>query len=168
MIAPHLVPDAVAPAVAADLRARLAAAGTELFDLADRGRYRWNGTLRVEPIWEMITGVAAAFTGTPLVVAGARWLHLARGDYALVKDDVRTRPAETIVEATLDLSERASGEAEQIYALPGPGQAIVIPQLPQLLAIVPLAPSMTRYDRPLTLRAAGAEVVRLRVWLAKP
>ena len=100
MIAPHLVPHAVEPAVAADLRARLAAAGTELFDLADRGRYRWNGTLRVEPIWEMITGVAAAFTGTPLVVAGGR------GTTAL-----------------------------------------------------------TRYDRPLTLRAAGAEVIRLRLWL---
>jgi hypothetical protein len=165
VIAPHLVPHAVDPAVAADLRARLAAAGTELFDLADRGRYRWNGTLRVEPIWEMITGVASAFSGTPLVVAGARWLHLARGDYALVKDDARTRPAETVAEATLDLSERASGEAELIYALPGRGPAIVLPQLPLLLAIVPRPPALTRYDRPLTLRAAGAEVIRLRLWL---
>lgn len=165
-----LVPGAVEPAVTADLRARLAAAGTERYDLADRARYRWNGALRVDELWGALAAFASAVTGTPLAVRGARWLHLARGDYALVKDDVRTRPASAapLVELSLDLSEAFTGEAEQVYAVPvgdGTEQAIVIPQMPGLLALVPRPPPMTRYDRPLTLRAGGAEVVRLRIWL---
>lgn len=166
-----IVPGAVEPTVAADLRARLAAAGTEPYDLADRGRYRWNGALCIDELWSALAAFASGLLGMPLAVRGARWLHLARGDYALVKDDVRTRPpsAAPLVELSLDLSATFTGEADQVFAVPlGPGteRAIVIPQMPGLLAVVPRPPHMTRYDRPLTLRAGGAEVVRLRVWLS--
>jgi hypothetical protein len=162
---PYLpIANALEPEVAADLRGRFLAAGSERFDRADCGRYRWNGTLRVDELWHAMVTLASSIAGTALEVRAARWLLLGRGDYALVKDDFRTRPAGAgVIELSLDLSEAFSGEAEQVYADGASG--VTVPQIPRMLALVARSPSTTRYDRPLTIRAGGAEVTRLRVWL---
>jgi hypothetical protein len=164
---PHFlfVANAVEPAVAAELRARLAAAGTERLDVADRARYRWNDSLRVDELWSSLAAFASGLAATPLDVRAARWVHLARGDYALVKDDSRSKPPGTTVELTLDLSEAVTTESEIVYAEPD-GSAREVPQLPGLLALVARTPATTRYERPLTHRAGGGEVVRLRLWLS--
>lgn len=165
---PHLmVPGAVEPATADALRDLLDAAGTEPFAIADRGRYRWNGSLRVDELWAALADFAGRITGAPLAVRAARWLRFGRGDYALVKDDSRTRPPGDHVELTLDLSASATGEAELVYTALPDGPGTMLPQLPHVLFLVERTPASTRYDRPVTLRAGGVEVVRLRLWLER-
>ena len=162
-----LVAGAVDPETAAGLRAALEAAGTTPFWIADRGRYRLNETLQIPPLWEGLAGFAAGITGRPLAIRGARWLRLGRGDYALIKDDAHTRPPGACVELTLDLSADFSPDGECVYA---DGQAGVgVPPVPGLLVVVERSATSTRYDRPLTVRSGeGAELVRLRMWLADP
>lgn len=160
-----MVPDAIQPEVATALRAQLDAAGCEPFAIADRGRYRWNGALRVEALWTSLADFAGRVTGAALEVRGARWLRFGRGDYALIKDDFGTRPPGDHVELTLDLSIAATGEAELVYAARPDGVALMMPQLPSMLLLVERTAASTRYDRPVTLRAGGAEVIRLRLWL---
>lgn len=158
-----LLPAAIDDADAAALRARLDAAGTTPFWIADRGRYACNATLVDAPLWDALIGFASGAVDRPLRVIGARWLRFGRGDYALVKDDARTRPAGPHVELVLDLSATASGEAEIVY---GDGAAIVsVPQVPTLLSLVDRGPTSTRYERPPTVRGGGGEIVRLRLWL---
>jgi hypothetical protein len=163
---PHLmVPGAISSDVAAALREQLDAAGCETFAIADRGHYRCNGSLRVEALWAGLADFAGRIAGAALEVRDARWLRFARGDYALVKDDSRRRPGGDHVELTLDLSTAATGEAELVYAgWPG-GAAVMVPQLPSMLVLVERTAAITRYDRPVTLRAGGAEVIRLRLSL---
>ncbi len=157
-----LLPEAIDGAVAADLRARLDAAGTTAFDLADRGRYRHNDALRIDPLWDELTGFAAgvAGPGATVTLAAVRWLRLGRGDYSLVKDDTRTRPAGPHLELVLDLSPGTSGEAELVYT---DGLATLgVPQIAGLLAVVDRTATSTRYQRPPTVRGLGGiEIARV-------
>lgn len=159
-----LIANAIEPAEAAGLRAALAAAGDTRFWVADRGRYHHNDTLRDDALFASLADFAAGVTGRRLTLHAARWLRFTRGDYALVKDDTRTRAPGRAAELTLDVSAAIFPEAEQVY---GDGHdAVQIPQLPTLLAVVDRTPTSTRYERPLTIRSGdGAEIVRLRLSL---
>lgn len=158
-----MLPAAIDPPTLAALRAGLAAAGTVPYDLADRGRYRLNASLRVDGLWTELAATTTLLTGAPHLVAGARWLELGHGDYGLSRDDACTRPSGPHVELTLDLSEACSGEAEIVYS--AGATAVIVPQVPAMLSLIARAPSVFRYERPLTFRSAHLRVVRLRVWL---
>lgn len=163
-----LLPGAIDDADADALRTRLAAAGTTPFAIADRGRYAVNTTLRDDALWAALVGFAANVVDAPVHVVGARWLRFGRGDYALVKDDARTRPPLPHLELGLDFSTRASAVAEIVYT---DGEAtLTIPQVPGLLTLVDRGPSVYRHERPLTVLGTvlggGGEIFRLRMWLA--
>jgi hypothetical protein len=159
-----LVANAVEPADAGALRTALAGAGDQRFWIADRGRYHHNDDLRVGPLFESLAAFASGVAGVPLALHGARWLRFTRGDYALVKDDSRTRPPGRAVELTLDVSAAMCPEAGLVYSDGHDG--VQVPQLPNLLVLVDRTPTSTRYDRPLTVKSGdGAEIIRLRMWL---
>ena len=155
-----VVPDAIDETTAADLRVRLDVAGASAYRLADRGRYRVNRELRVDALWAELGAVAASIAGAPVELAAACWLRFGRGDYSLVKDDIRTRAPGRRVEIVLDLSVDMSGEAEVVYA--DGERTLVVPQIPRMLAVVDRSPTSTRYQRPPTVRGLGGnEIIRL-------
>ncbi|MBZ0232110.1 MAG: hypothetical protein K8M05_07125 [Deltaproteobacteria bacterium] len=154
------IPAALDDAAVAALRARALAAELVAYDLADRGRYHHDETLRDEPLFAQLAWFAAGVTATPLVLARACWLVQRRGDYSLVKDDWARRPRGRLIEVVVDLSAGTSGEAEAVYV--DGAQALAVPQLGGLLAVVDRSPSCTRFLRPPTIRSLGGfEVVRL-------
>lgn len=156
-----LLPEAIDADVAAELRARLEAAGLTRYSLADRGRYEHNDTLQVVPLWNELGQFAADLAGAPMSVTRARWFRLRHGDYSLVKDDSRTRPpGGRHLELVLDLSAGNSGEAHVVYADGRTGLAV--PQVTGLLAVVDRSPSIARYLRPPTIRSVGGfDIIRL-------
>jgi hypothetical protein len=159
-------PVAVDAATAAELCARLDAAGTTPFDIADRGRYRVNDTLGIDVLGDELAALAELLTEVPARVVGWRWVRFGRGDYSLVKDDSRTRPPGPLLEATLDLSTRPAYEAEVVYS---DGTAsLIVPPVYRLLSVVERPVNQGRYERPPTSRTAGdPEITRLRVWLSQ-
>jgi hypothetical protein len=155
-----VLPDVIDGATAAELRAALETAGLTRYELADRGRYHHNDTLRVDPLWEELGGFAADLAGGPVTLERARWIRQARGDYSLVKDDSHTRVRGRHLELTLDLSAGNSGEADVVYLDDHKG--VSLPQITGVLGVIDRTPTSTRYLRPPTVRSAsGCDVVRL-------
>jgi hypothetical protein len=155
-----LLPSAIDDATAADLRARVDAAGWSAYALADRGRFHYCDTLRVDPLWDELAAVAADLAGARVALVRARWMRFFRGDYSLVKEDAATRPAGRHLELALDVSSGAGGEAEIVYA-EGP-HTFAVPQLSGLLCACDRTPAVTRYQRPPTVRSLiGGEITRL-------
>jgi hypothetical protein len=156
-----LLPQSLDATVVADLRARVEAAGLTRYELADRGKYDHNDTLQVAELWNELGQFAADLTGAPMSIARVRWFRLRRGDYSLVKDDSRTRaPGDRHLELVLDLSAGNTGEADVVYA--DGRNALAVPQISGLLAVVARSPSVARYMRPPTIRSFGGhDVVRL-------
>jgi hypothetical protein len=155
-----LLPSVIDDATAADLRARVDAAGWTPYALADRGRFHYCDTLRVDPLWDELTAVASSLAGARLAIVRARWMRLRRGDYSLVKEDCATRPDGPHLELVLDISSGASGEAEVVY-IEG-ADALAVPQMTGILSIVARTPAITRFQRPPTIRSIGGhDIVRL-------
>ena len=154
--------EVISPDVAAALRTSMLAAPRTRFDLAPRGRYAivdWR-----DPALEAAAlTFCAAVVGRSLELVAARVTVFAHGDYALRRDD--DDDVLGLVEATLDLSEHATGEADVVYARASGEIVFALPELPGSIAVVARAPSVKRYERYLTHRVASREVVRARVWM---
>jgi hypothetical protein len=153
LLLPPLLPDDVRAA----LRERVIAAGLTDFWIADRGRYRRNDTHVETELFDGLRDLAGRLVDAPLVVRAARWAALARGDYALYKDDAGAGSA---VEVIVDLSARATGEAEVMYS-DGGAFTLAVPQRPGAIGFVARDRSVMRYSRYLGCRVGDAEVVRL-------
>jgi hypothetical protein len=152
--------EVIAPDDAAALRASLLAAPRTRFDLAPRGRYAIVDA-RVAELEAAALTFSAAVVGRPLELVRARVLVFGRGDYALRRDD--GDDVLGLVEATIDLSEHATGEADVVYAR-GSGEIVfALPELPGSIAVVARAPGVRRYERYLTHRVDSREVVRVRL-----
>ena len=141
-----------------EVRAFVAAARFEKFDLADRGRYEL-----AEPdapaLLRELRRFAQGASGRTLGRGTLRLQRFRRGGYALLLDDARTRLA-TGIEVTLDLSESFAGPPA-VYSA-GPDLKLFIPQSPGLAAVVERTPYLTRYDRYLPQGVGRKQVVRLR------
>ena len=100
------------------VRARLAGASFERYDVPDRGRYELNQTHDEPELFERLLRHAwQRLGGAALRPAARRWTRLRRGDYALFKDDGR-RWAGGDYELCLDLSAAPSREGQSSTPLP--------------------------------------------------
>ena len=77
-----LLPSAIDDATAAELRARVDAAGWTPYALADRGRFHYCDTLRVDPLWDELAAVAANLASARVALVRSRWMRFRRGDTA--------------------------------------------------------------------------------------
>lgn len=127
--------------------------------VADRGSYR-QVELPPSPFVEILGEFAAAVAGEPLSVGRAVLRELRPGDYALMKDDARSRPPGAFLELMVDLSPVAAGVADLVYVSPE-GAHLAVPQQPLGLLLVERRPGMLRHERYTSLRHAGALVRRL-------
>lgn len=138
--------------------------------LADRGRYAHGEPPLSEPLRTSLSELAQELTRARLVMARHRVLRLRHLGYSLQRDDAAWLDAAAPgrahapypVELTLDLSERACGEAEVVYTHRGKG-FFTVPQRPGVVAVVERGVTVGRYDRYLTHRVADAVVTRLCV-----
>lgn len=157
-----VVPDVIEPAAAAALRARLAGHWST-YDVPDRGRFAIAATAPEPELFSRLCVLTAAITGRTLRVGAHRWTRLGRGDYALMRADAALRATGGHIEASLDLSPAATGEADIVYL--DRGDLAVVAQVPGSLAIVGRRPSTWRFDRYLTARVDDGTVWRLRLAL---
>lgn len=157
-----IVPSAVSPALARDVRERLARAGYTRFGLLDRGSYDVVEHPDEPELLEVLAGVAAEVTGRPLVPAGARALRLLPGDYLLVRHDrvQEDRP----IELVLDLSPAVVPGAEVHYRHRGQ-VFFTAPSSPGALAIVERGPTVMCNHTYVSKRYEGVSVVRLTMLL---
>lgn len=158
-----LLGELVSESIAAELRDRVRP-GLRPYWLADRGRYHVDEALREPELFASLAELASDIVEAPLTVARARWVRMAHGDYALVKDDARRWASLTRhVEVVVDLSAAQSDDAQIVYS--GAGGAFLIPQQPLGGAVVDRRQPLSRYDRYLTHRVGDAEVFRLSLIL---
>lgn len=160
-----IVPSAIGLELAAAARARLERAGYTRYGLLDRGSYESVSSPPEAELLAALTGIATEITGRPLVVAEARALRLAPGDYLLVRHDRvhDDRP----VELTLDLSPAAVPGAAVQYR--HRGQVFFeVPSQPGALALVERGPTVMCNHAYVKKLHAGASVVRLVVLLREP
>jgi hypothetical protein len=156
---PHVeLPAAVSPGLAANLRAGLAGAPFERFDLAPRGRYERSAEPPDPALCASLVNVASFLAGQPFEVLRASWIRTAHRSYALLRDD--SPPPGAIAELVLDVSERATGEGQLVYTHRGQPY-FVATQTPGTLALVARGPTIQRYHRYVTHRAATATLLRL-------
>jgi hypothetical protein len=160
----HLVIEEVVNAErAATVRAQIDAAGFARYYEPDRARYEVNGD-HVEPaLLDELRELAEQITERPLRHARATWLRLRHRDYALMKSDARGRLDDAHVEVTLDLSEKATEQAEIVYS--DGRESWVVPQRPGSVCIVERESWLFRYERYLDLRIEDAVIYRLRLAL---
>jgi hypothetical protein len=160
-----LVPSVIGAALAADVRARLAAAGYERYALLDRGSYERSSAGSEAALCEMLLGIASEVTGRALSVAEVRALRLLPGDYLLVRHDrvYDGRP----IEVTLDLSALPVRAAEIHYRHRGQ-VFFVVPSQPGTLAVVERGPTVMANHTYVSRLNEGAEVVRLVLLLRAP
>src|SRR5262249_17949060 len=137
-----LLTEVVSAEEAANLRARLLAAGLERYEIADRGRYERNFALADARLFAGLKEIAERTLGARLSVSGAEWNRLCRGDYALTKDDGSTLRGPH-VELCLDFSSSASEEAQAIWF--NPQESFHLPHQPGTLAIVDRRRKTSRY-----------------------
>ncbi len=157
------VPELIESPILAKARDALRLDASQLFEIADRGRYlEWPGHEETI-ILPRLLAVAESIVGMPLAPMLTRWSCLEHRSYGLVRDDDLRQPADAWIEVLLDLSEAPTGAAEVIYNRPE--GAIVIPQLPGHLTIVGRDTSTRRYERYLNHRVRGARVHRLTLAL---
>lgn len=159
-----VLPSLIAPALAAGLRAAGDAIGYRRFDFAPQGRFDRIDPFPAAPLLDPLRALAEAVTGERFTVGGARLLRLAHRDYALLWEDALTRPPARFVEALIDLSEAASGEAEVAYCA-GANPIFTAPQLPGSAILVERAPGVLRWQRYLSHRVGAKKIHRLLVEL---
>jgi hypothetical protein len=157
-----LLPDALEPAAAAELRARVDA-GLEPFYLADRGRYQINRTIADAPLYQRLRQIAARVVEAPLTVGAAHWLRFGHGDYSLLGSDRGAGERRRQLELTCDFSSASTDQAQIVY-LDG-AQSLVVPQWAGSLVLVDKPPTMRRYERYLTHAVGTQAVYRLRLLL---
>jgi hypothetical protein len=156
------VPSAVGPALAAEVRARLAQSGYRRYRLVDRGSYDELREPAEPELLRALAGIASEVTARSLVPAESRVLRLDPGDYLLVRHDRvhDDRP----VELVLDLSPAVVPGAEVHWR--HRGQVFyALPSSPGALAIVERGPTVMCNHTYVSKRNAGASVVRLVVLL---
>jgi len=153
-----VVPDVVAPALAAEVRERLERAGYTRYALLDRGSY----DVLVEPeepaLFATLIELAARTTGRSLAIAEARALRLSPGDYLLAHHD--RIHGDHPVELVLDLSPAAVPGAEVHYRRRGQVY-FRVPCAPGSLGIVERGPTVACNHTYVSKRNPGAIVVRL-------
>ncbi len=156
-----VVPDVVGPALAAEVRARLAGAYTR-YALLDRGSYE----IALDPdepaVLDALAGVARQVTGRALARVDARALRLGPGDYLLAHHD-RSHD-EPLVELTLDLSPASVPGADLHYRRHGK-PVLQVGSRPGALSVVERGPEATCHHAYISKRHRSAEVVRLVVRL---
>jgi len=154
---------AIDGATLAAVRARLAGARFERYDVPDRGRYELNQTHDDPELFDVLMRHAWRRLGGALLrPAERRWTRLRRGDYALFKDDGR-RWSGGDYELCLDLSTASSREGQIVYVAPDGGATV--PQRPGGVALVDRRGAVTRYERYLGVRFGDGEIVRLALVL---
>jgi len=153
-----VVPDAIGPALAAEVRARLDRAGYARHALLDRGSY----DVALDPdepaLAGALAGLAGKLTGRSLVLADARALRLGPGDYVLAHHD-RSHD-EPLVELMLDLSPASVPGADVHYRRHGRVVFQVVSR-PGALSIVERGPETACHHAYISKRHLGACVVRL-------
>ena len=157
-----MVPGAVSTELAAAIRAELSGLTFIPYFVADRGRYAYRDDLEVTELFDSLVALAEHLADEPLRIADSRFYSLGRGDYALRKD--APAPAARRLELTVDLSQRATGQGEVVYAHRGQ-VFFVAPQEPGAVSLVDRQPTVDRYDRYLGHRVGDARVLRLRLLL---
>ncbi len=137
--------------------------------LAHRGRYAIRRELEAPQLLPALRRLASFVVDERLSILDACCLRLQRGDYALRRDDLATRPHVDgrVYELTADLSASSSGEAQVVYTRHG-RSFFVAPQLSGSVTIVERHPTVERYDRYLNHAMGNRRVHRLRVWFARP
>jgi len=156
-----IVPDAVGPTLAAEVRARLAGRYTR-YALRDRGSYDVVAQVDEPALFAALTGIAAQVTGRALAVVDARALRLGAGDYLLAHHD---RIDEGVpVELALDISAASVPGAEVHYRQRGKVYFRAASQ-PGALAVVARGPTVTCNHTYVSKRHGDAAVVRLMVLL---
>lgn len=161
------------PVVATALDA-LEALRFERYELADRGAYEASDASAPADVESALVEVASGIVGRPLEVRGRRWYRLHAGDYSLSKDDRWARgehatdgdASPSWFDLTLDLSMEPTGEAEVVFAHRG-AAFFTVPQRLGEIGLVARGPTVTRFDRYLTLRVGDRRVDRLRLLLVE-
>jgi len=150
------VPDVVARAEAAAIRARLR---WTPYALLDRGRYAFCDDLDEPALYATLARLAGG------AVTSARAYRLGPGDYTLARHDPPL--AERCVEIAVDLSAASVPGAELHYRQRG--QVFHrFPCVPGAAAIVERTPTVTSNHTYVSKLHAGAEIVRLVARLAVP
>lgn len=153
-----IVPEAVGPTLAAELRARLERTGYTRYALLDRGSYDVLASPDEPALLAALTGIARQVTGRALALAEARVLRLRAGDYLLAHHD-RVHDDHP-VELMLDLSAASVPGAEVHYRQRG--QVFFrFASRPGAVSVVERGPAVTCYHAYVSQRHAGASVVRL-------
>jgi hypothetical protein len=157
-----LVPEAVGPMLAAEVRARLDRAGYTRYALLDRGSYE----VAIGPdepiVIAALAGLAGRVTGRSLALVDARALRLGPGDYLLAHHDRSHN--DPLVELMLDLSPASVPGADVHYRRYGK-VVFQVPSRPGALSIVERGPETACYHGYVSKRHLGARVVRLVVRL---
>jgi hypothetical protein len=157
-----IVPEAVGPTLAAELRTRLDRAGYTRYALLDRGSYE----VAIDPdepvVIAALAGLAGQVTGRSLGLVDARALRLGPGDYLLAHHD--RSHEDPLVELILDLSPASVPGAEVHYRRRG--QVVFqVTSRPGALSVVERGPETACYHAYVSKRHLGASVVRLVVRL---
>lgn len=157
-----VVPDVIAPALAAEVRERLERTGYARHALLDRGSYDMCRDPQEPALFATLVELAARTTGRSLALVEARALRLLPGDYLLAHHD--RMHDDHPIELVLDVSPAAVPGAEVHYRRRGQVY-FRIPCAPCSLAIVERGPTVACNHTYVSKRNAGAIVVRLMVLL---
>lgn len=151
-----VVPDVVAPALAAEVRARLEPQYVR-YALVDRAHFEHVPALDEPALRVLAARVAEAQTGRALEVVEARALRLRPGDYVLARHD---RLHEGLpLEVTLDLSPAVVPDADLHYRRRG-DVFFAVPSRPGIAAVVERGPTVTCNHVYVSQRLAPGSVVR--------
>lgn len=153
-----VVPEAVGPTLAAELRARFERTGYTRYALLDRGRYDVLANPDEPALFAALTGIATQVTGRSLALAEARVLRLGAGDYLLAHHD--RLHDDHPVELMLDLSPASVPGAEVHYRQRGTA-FFRLESRPGAVSVVERGPAVTCNHTYVSKRHAGASVVRL-------
>lgn len=157
-----IVPEAVGPTLAAEVRARLDRAGYTRYALLDRGSYDIVIGPDEPAVIAALAGLAGQVTGRSLVLVDARALQLGPGDYVLAHHD--RSHEDPLVELILDLSPASVPGADVHYRRHGKVVFQVVSH-PGALSIVERGPETACHHAYVSKRHLGARVVRLVVRL---
>lgn len=157
-----IVPEAVGPTLAAEVRTRLDRAGYTRYALLDRGSYE----IAIGPdepiVVAALAGLAGQLTGRSLAAVDARALRLGPGDYLLAHHD--RSHEDPLVELMLDLSPASVPGADVHYRRHGK-VVFQMASRPGALSVVERGPETDCYHAYVSKRQLGAHVVRLVVRL---
>jgi hypothetical protein len=153
-----VVPEAIGPTLAAEVRDRLDRAGATRYALLDRGSYDVVADPDEPALLATLAGVAMQVTGRSLVLADARVLRLGAGDYLLAHHD--RGHDDPLVELMLDLSPASVPGADVHYRRRGT-VFFRFASRPGALSVVERGPDMACHHAYVSKRHAAARVIRL-------